>query len=58
MVSSDALDHLAALVQDAGTDPDDIGEAVNEALGAPGVAIEGVRSLSSLRDVILRARGA
>ncbi len=54
LVSRDALGRLearAALLPE-----DEIGPAVDETLLAPGVALDGIRSLGSLRDVILRAR--
>jgi hypothetical protein len=54
LVSRDALARLeerAALVGD-----DDLSRIVDESLAAPGVALDGVRSLASVRDVIARAR--
>jgi hypothetical protein len=56
LVSRDALAHLEARVALAAED--DIGAIVDESLTAPGVALDGVQSLVSLRDVILRARRA
>jgi hypothetical protein len=53
MVSRDALARLEArLVQG-----DDVSRVLDETLAAPGVALEGIRSLTSLRDVIVRAKG-
>jgi hypothetical protein len=56
LVSRDALARLEARVAAAPTD--DLARIVDEVLAAPGVAIDGVRSLQSLRDVIARAREA
>ena len=53
LVSRDALARLEARVVEAAVD--DVGRVVDEALAAPGVALDGVRSLDSVRDVILRA---
>jgi len=54
LVSRDALARLEAL---APTAPDaDLGRIVDETLAAPGVALDGVRSLTSVRDVIAAAR--
>jgi hypothetical protein len=54
LVSRDALARLEA---DLNTAPDeDVGRIVDAALAAPGVALDGVRSLNSVRDVILGAR--
>jgi hypothetical protein len=50
-VSRDALVRLEGRIA-AGDDPT---RAVDETLAAPGVAIDGVRSLTSVRDVIVRA---
>jgi len=57
LVSRDAVAHLESLVAAAAVDPsdDDIGRLVDEALGGSGVALDGVRSLASVRDVISRA---
>jgi hypothetical protein len=56
LVSRDALARLearaATLAEDA------IAAAVDDSLAAPGVALDGVRSLTSVRDVIVRARAA
>jgi len=52
LVSRDALARLEQRLE-ADQDPS---IAVDETLGAPGVAIDGVRSLTSIRDVIVRAR--
>jgi len=35
----------------------DVGRLVDETLGAPGVALDGVRSLASIRDVVSAALG-
>lgn len=51
LVSRDALTRLEGRIA-AGDDPS---RAVDETLSAPGVAIDGVRSLTSVRDVIVRA---
>jgi len=56
MVSRDALARLEAALETAPADPAAIGELVDATLGAPGVALFGVRSLRSLRDVIARAQ--
>lgn len=53
LVSRDALARLESRVA-RGDDP---GLAVDETLTAPGVALDGVRSLKNLRDLIDRARG-
>jgi len=54
LVSRDALGRLEARLPRV---PDEaVGALVDETLGAPGVALDGVRSLTSVRDVILRAR--
>jgi hypothetical protein len=54
LVSRDALARLEARLATA---PDqDVPHVVDETLAAPGVALDGVRSLSSVRDVVLRAR--
>jgi hypothetical protein len=52
LVSRDALARLEQRVA-AG---DDLDRAVDESLAAPGVALDGVRTLASVRDVIARAR--
>ena len=52
LVSRDALARLEQRVA-AG---DDASRAVDETLAAPGVALDGIRSLTSIRDVIVRAR--
>jgi len=52
LVSRDALARLERRIE-AGDDPS---RAVDETLTAPGVALDGVRSLASIRDVIVRAR--
>jgi hypothetical protein len=54
LVSRDALSRLEAL---AATAPEDeLAHIVDETLGSPGAALDGVRSLVSVRDVILAAR--
>jgi hypothetical protein len=55
MASRDAIAALEA--QAAGVAVEDLGRVVDAALGAPGVVVEGVASLASVRDVIARARG-
>ncbi len=58
MVSRDALSRLESALGElpAAAGLDAIGACVDAALGAPGVALFGVRSLRSIRDVIARAR--
>ena len=56
LVSRDALASLEASL--AGAPDDEVGSRVDAALGAPGVALDGIRSLTSVRDVILAARAA
>ncbi len=56
LVSRDALARLEARA--AGARDDDLGAVVEETLGAPGVALEGIKSLGSVRDVIVNARRA
>jgi hypothetical protein len=54
LVSRDAL---ARLETEAAAAPlAALGRLVDETLGAPGVALDGVRSLASIQDVIVRAR--
>src|SRR5262249_31792393 len=54
LVSRDALARLEAAAPQV---PEEgLGALVDETLAAPGVALDGVRSLESLRDVIARAR--
>jgi hypothetical protein len=55
LVSRDALGRLEALAAVALVA--DLASVVNETLAAPGVALEGVRSLGTVCDVIRRARG-
>jgi hypothetical protein len=56
LVSRDALARLEAALPAV---PDDaVGQLVDDTLGAPGVALDGVRSLTSVRDVIVEARRA
>lgn len=55
MVSRDAVTRLEERLEAAcSTDPGEIGALV-DALGAPDIALVGVRSLTSLRDVIVEA---
>lgn len=54
LVSRDALARLEARVATA--DDGDVGAIVDETLGAPAVALDGVKSLASVRDVVLQAR--
>ncbi|HLK36421.1 MAG TPA: hypothetical protein VKU41_06680 [Polyangiaceae bacterium] len=56
LVSRDALARLESRLQ--GVPDEDVGEIVDETLAAPGVALDGVRSLTTVRDVTLRARAA
>jgi hypothetical protein len=56
LVSRDALARLEARVAGGGElSEDELGRIVDETLGAPGVALDGVRSLASVRDVIAAA---
>jgi hypothetical protein len=54
LVSRDALARLEAAAPH--TPEDALGALVDETLAAPGVALDGVRSLTHVRDVIARAR--
>jgi len=54
LVSRDALARLETRAAQASEE--DIGPIVDATLKAPGVALDGVRTLASLRDVIARAR--
>jgi hypothetical protein len=54
LVSRDALARLEARTALAGED--EIDRIVDETFMAPGVAFDGIRNLSSLRDVIVQAR--
>ncbi len=54
LVSRDALARLGERA--AAADVADLGRIVDETLAAEGVALDGVRSLGSVRDVIARAR--
>jgi hypothetical protein len=56
LVSRDALARLEARAATASLE--DVPSIVDETLAAPGVALDGVRSLTSVRDVIVRARGS
>ena len=56
LVSRDALARLEQLA--AMAPEDELGGLVDETLAAPGVALDGVRSLTSVRDVIAAARRA
>jgi hypothetical protein len=59
MASRDAIARLEELVAalPAGASPDEVGHVVDEALAAHGAITFGVRSLASLRDVIVVAAG-
>jgi len=54
LVSRDALAELETCVAEAADD--DIGRVVDDTLRRPGVAIDGVKSLASVAEVILRGR--
>lgn len=54
LVSRDALARLESRL--ATTEDADVARVIDETLAAPGVALDGVRSLASVRDVVLRAR--
>ncbi len=55
LVSRDAVEKLEQRLAAA---PDaDVGRVVDETLAAPGVALDGIASLTHVRDVILAARG-
>jgi hypothetical protein len=54
LVSRDALSRLEARVAQ-GLSKEDLGRIVDETLAAPGVALDGVRSLANVRDVIAEA---
>jgi hypothetical protein len=54
LVSRDALARLQKRAASAAED--DLGRIVDETLGAPGVALDGVQSLTRVRDVIAAAR--
>jgi hypothetical protein len=56
LVSRDALAQLEARAANAAAP--DLSRIVDETLAAPGVALDGVKSLASIRDVIARARSA
>lgn len=56
LVSRDALASLESRV--ASCAGEDVARFVDDTLAAPGVALDGVRSLASVRDVILDARRA
>jgi hypothetical protein len=55
LVSRDALAELETRVASAASA--DVGRIVDETLRRPGVALDGVRSLSSVADVVRRSRG-
>ena len=57
MISSDALITLENSLETHATG-EDLARAIDAALGAPGVVTFGIRSLTSVRDVIERAREA
>jgi hypothetical protein len=54
LVSRDALARLESRAAEA--PEDEIARITDETLGAPGVALDGIRSLKSVRDLIERAR--
>ncbi|MDP8998923.1 MAG: hypothetical protein M3O46_02305 [Myxococcota bacterium] len=54
LVSRDALSRLETRA--AQSSDDDLGRVVDETLAVPGIALDGIRSLASVRDVIIRAR--
>ena len=54
LVSRDVLSRLEAALP--ATSDDDLPALLDRTLTAPGVALDGVRSLASLRDLVLRAR--
>ena len=56
LVSRDALGRLEAAAP--ATADGELGALVDETLAAPGVALDGVRSLATVRDLLLRARGS
>jgi hypothetical protein len=60
LASRDAVARLEVRIAALGSAPHDdaIGRAVNDTLAAPGVALEGVRDLGSVREVIARALAA
>ncbi len=55
MVSRDALSKLEAALAEPPPNAEAVGARVDATLGAPGVALFGVRSLLSVRDVIVEA---
>jgi hypothetical protein len=57
LVSRDAIAHLESGIAAAGQDAagETLGHLVDATLGAPGVALDGVRDLASVSDVISRA---
>ncbi len=63
MASRDAMRRLEGVLaridgEGRATDPEVVGRAIDECLGDPGVVVFGVRSLDSLRRVILEAAAA
>jgi hypothetical protein len=56
LVSRDALARLEERLRD--TEAADVPRVVDETLAAPGVALDGVKSLASIADVVARARDA
>jgi hypothetical protein len=54
LVSRDAVAELEARV--AAADDEDVGRVVDDTLRRPGVALDGVKSLASVADVVTRAR--
>jgi hypothetical protein len=58
MISRDALAALEHELATGDAEPGAVGRAVDATLGAPRVALVGVKSLLSLRDVVVLARAA
>jgi hypothetical protein len=60
LVSRDAIARLESSIAAGGPDASDVvlGHLVDATLGAPEVAVDGIRHLASVRDVISRALGA
>jgi len=58
LASRDAIDRVASLVDGLprGADAAEVGAIVDRELSGPGVALDGVRDLASLRDVLFKAR--
>jgi len=55
LASRDAVAEVAERARAIGPSVDELGAMVDAVLRAPGVAIDGVRSLESIRDVLFRA---